>query len=736
MKKITKAILMCTFISTMTVPVSQAHAETKVVAHEKALEAAINVPIDKQWTVQFNKKINKDVDLDKFVYVEDAQYEKVPVEISINNARTNVYVTPIHDYDAGATYKLVINDQLTSESGKKLKEQVVKTFTTMAEQNHSAIFAKNFETVNDTNDDVWINFGKTDQLFMYRIVNEEGVTYKQGSASTTEEWQGMYLPPRYKLFISYTSAPTLKPYGEETALHFDSTTQPAIEPIVLTKDESLKVISPNSEYTFGEFYIYSDEAGFLPYEYDSYGEEGLAVKQLKAQQLTDLKIGLQNQLTISNIQNEPLTIFNVTHQQDDDTIVSEKTNDHLNDVTLLAPGESAEVTIKPEYEEFSPIDLTASAFDEQGALQIATYSKLENNSYYSTANVEKQFYDGEYHFSTSLDKAMYIKNPTSHTIALYDRFKGVAFKKTTVQPIQTYVIQPGEALNFKAANRGIAYMSVAPSPTNAYRALTYSSAEDGSQRSLSTIEEVTDIGEHKIYVADDTTVVNLNDAPLTIYAATRDIKAQEVNVEMPMKVTITPNQIIKISSDHSADNNEVVFVSANKRPATYKYLSTYRNGDMTLAEQHEETFEADTSYWYKMYIDNGKYIQNTSNENIDVYTYDDNVQFTTVKQFPDAPIDQHYTYTLDPGEKIKVSNSNSTMSNFFEVAIEEPAYLEDNFKMNQYDAYNVKLQEADLTRSNYNNTLGPGQWMVLENISNSNSIQLTLSKLFMEISHV
>ena len=83
-----------------------------------------------------------------------------------------------------------------------------------------------------------------------------------------------------------------------------------------------------------------------------------------------------------------------------------------------------------------------------------------------------------------------------------------------------------------------------------------------------------------------------------------------------------------------------------------------------------------------------------------------------------------------------MSNSNSTMSNFFEVAIEEPAYLEDNFKIDQYDAYNVKLHEADLTRSNYNNTLGPGRWMVLENISNSNSIQLTLSKLFMEISHM
>lgn len=87
-----------------------------------------DVSLDKVWTVQFNKKLDS-TSWKENVQMLDSNNETFPISISKSVDGKSLIITPLENYDANSSYRIVIDD-IISHRGMKLNEGVYISFTT------------------------------------------------------------------------------------------------------------------------------------------------------------------------------------------------------------------------------------------------------------------------------------------------------------------------------------------------------------------------------------------------------------------------------------------------------------------------------------------------------------------------------------------------------------------------------------------------------------------------------
>lgn len=119
MKKITTLALMFCFL------LSMAGATYAI-----EFPAQHNVPLDKDWSIKFNRPVDTQTVLDLTVYIKDENNKYVPATISFSDDKRTVVLTPNQPYLPGTQHKLFV-DSVSSEDSQPLAESVQKEFVTV-----------------------------------------------------------------------------------------------------------------------------------------------------------------------------------------------------------------------------------------------------------------------------------------------------------------------------------------------------------------------------------------------------------------------------------------------------------------------------------------------------------------------------------------------------------------------------------------------------------------------------
>ncbi|KLU74802.1 Ig-like domain-containing protein [Clostridium botulinum] len=119
---------------------------------EIVLKQGDKVDKDKEWTIRFNKKLDKNsINEDNIIVVrEDGEIE--PVKLSLNEDGTSIKITSEKKYKEQQNYYIFITKNIKSESGKKLKKDIYGKFT-VAKSNKIEDVAK-FEIIEPENMDI------------------------------------------------------------------------------------------------------------------------------------------------------------------------------------------------------------------------------------------------------------------------------------------------------------------------------------------------------------------------------------------------------------------------------------------------------------------------------------------------------------------------------------------------------------------------------------------------------
>ncbi len=88
-----------------------------------------DIGVDTIWQVEFNQKLD-DASWKDSLYILNSDNNKIPTNIEKSKDEKFLYVIPEFDYDYGSEYTLVIDDNILSKSGKKLKNKICIPFTT------------------------------------------------------------------------------------------------------------------------------------------------------------------------------------------------------------------------------------------------------------------------------------------------------------------------------------------------------------------------------------------------------------------------------------------------------------------------------------------------------------------------------------------------------------------------------------------------------------------------------
>jgi hypothetical protein len=83
-----------------------------------------NVLPNKEWVVDFDKGINKEIVNGQSIYVQDENNNKIPISLKVQDSKTLIIQPPKGGYEKGKTYNLFLNRDLDLEhiGNKKLAE--------------------------------------------------------------------------------------------------------------------------------------------------------------------------------------------------------------------------------------------------------------------------------------------------------------------------------------------------------------------------------------------------------------------------------------------------------------------------------------------------------------------------------------------------------------------------------------------------------------------------------------
>lgn len=97
------------------------------------LDNKTEVPLDKVWTVRFDRNINEDTVNNRNIFIEDSTGRKIDVLVNLNTENAKeVFIVAENTYDPGENYRIHITQNVSSVSGKYLKKPVTMKFETIS----------------------------------------------------------------------------------------------------------------------------------------------------------------------------------------------------------------------------------------------------------------------------------------------------------------------------------------------------------------------------------------------------------------------------------------------------------------------------------------------------------------------------------------------------------------------------------------------------------------------------
>ena len=118
-------------VSVVTVEAEEAPVEPEPNGDFKVWKPKFNVPVNKEWTVEFNLPLDIRTITDKNIYITDKNGNMISMLYIIdrqNNDVSKVTITPINNYKQGETYTLWIKD-IKGTNGTIIKQNVKMEFT-------------------------------------------------------------------------------------------------------------------------------------------------------------------------------------------------------------------------------------------------------------------------------------------------------------------------------------------------------------------------------------------------------------------------------------------------------------------------------------------------------------------------------------------------------------------------------------------------------------------------------
>ncbi len=93
------------------------------------LQEKTNVDKNKSWKLKFNKNMSSSTSNKNNIYVLDEFNNRVEINVIFDVSRDTLIVKPLESYQSSKTYYLVINRNISSDSGQKMDKPVVMKFT-------------------------------------------------------------------------------------------------------------------------------------------------------------------------------------------------------------------------------------------------------------------------------------------------------------------------------------------------------------------------------------------------------------------------------------------------------------------------------------------------------------------------------------------------------------------------------------------------------------------------------
>lgn len=612
--------------------------EASVTALAKNFAESTDVPLDKRWTITFNKAVSKNADLEKFVYVEDSAKNKVPIEISINTARTKVYVEPIEKYKAGETYQLMISQALTSESGKKLKDTVVKKFTTIGAKQ---VFQQSYKVTNTTNEEQEVTVGKG---AYFQIINEDGTTAYYSGYDVAEDIP-VILAAGETLYCDFLSHGTV----QSTTLNNNiiEVKTPFFKVVDLKANEAFELFAMNTERVnlyanvgTNNQVVYSKMDSYHGYVENEYMSEERYTNRIE--------LSYEDGTVVENLGNETVQLIMPKQY-----VSYEKTTKHTNMVTYdLAPNEIVEITedgLNTSTRQSTPLHIIVkdniNGYGKFDYVHQYSYDSKEFGlNYWNTIQTQdNQMPDDLYYFfdkNIFFDSVFKMKNTGSSTLRLYGEY--MAFKKTDEALHSTYTIQPHEKVAVDTSligDRDSFYVT-----------------QDGVKKTMNVFlandEEVAYMGEMtvnnkdiRLPIYDKTIIENTSDKPIDIYGSKRTISFENVTTQtMPYKqIVVKPSERYYVEHNNGQYSNYLIGTENGQSGmydyGYYRYFEDDEEWGTGVYDEEIEASDADERMGYSEEYgfyqlakdkrsvegDEWNYIENTGSTNLILYVPDDGI---------------------------------------------------------------------------------------------------------------
>ena len=152
------------------------------------------VPIDKTWNITFNDHLDIHSITSQNVYVEDANGEKVDVEVLWNGENGILVRPPLDNYKSHHTYTLYLTNRIYAKTGTPLKSAVKMNFTTTDQtENIVEPFIPREDSTNtlEMNPDV----KDIDLSADIQSVDRDSITLSKTDIQQLQEGDIFFLPP-------------------------------------------------------------------------------------------------------------------------------------------------------------------------------------------------------------------------------------------------------------------------------------------------------------------------------------------------------------------------------------------------------------------------------------------------------------------------------------------------------------------------------------------------------------
>ncbi len=548
MKKYGLLFLTCLLLFSMWVPATDVTAK-KVNALDIKWTKSTNVPLDKRWTISFNKEVHKDSDLVKYVYVENTAGEKIPVEVSIDAARTKIYVEPVNAYEPGETYKLIINNGLISSGGKKLKDTVVKEFTTEGEA--TVTFNTSYKVTNTTDEIQYVTLSEG----AYYQVMLDGIEPGDDTGIASSVKKTIQLYPGYTLYSDYVSSGTMQSTNLKNEIKKMDT--PFFKALNLHPGQTLNLEAKSDERSATIIVNSGDNKNIVFNDYrteDDYREEvGYLFEENDRTRNTHSINSYKNTL-IENKGETSVQIF-VPKQFVKDSIVNKKINLTTFD---LQPNET--VKIKAGDLEAVKTDAAmlytmpkedSSMFMQYDFVHTYVYGlpgyEINHWSFLDTVNNKEDNAYYYYHLGQTIfsDSHFLMKNTGESTIHIYGKY--LEFEKTNEPVYKKYTIQPKEKVKVNTVLPGDKdYFYV----KNKKESLSMNVYLENDNKIKYMGEMVVDYEKLQLPIYEKTIIENTSDQAIEIYGNDTTISYEDYsNNELPYdKIVVNRNDAYTIKN--------------------------------------------------------------------------------------------------------------------------------------------------------------------------------------------